>query len=101
MNPLDALIKHVNDALCERHRARCAGGLHSRHPSWVGLSLSEVERQAILATLQFCAGDKLEAARVLGIGKTTLYRKVREYGLARESEVIEMGAEHEHARAVA
>jgi two-component system response regulator HydG len=25
-------------------------------------------------------GDKLEAARQLGIGKTTLYRKLKEYG---------------------
>jgi two-component system response regulator HydG len=27
-------------------------------------------------------GDKLEAARRLGIGKTTLYRKLKEYGSA-------------------
>jgi two-component system response regulator HydG len=26
-------------------------------------------------------GDKLLAARLLGIGKTTLYRKLKEYGI--------------------
>jgi len=26
-------------------------------------------------------GDKFETARILGIGKTTLYRKLKEYGL--------------------
>jgi two-component system response regulator HydG len=34
-------------------------------------------------------GDKLMAARLLGIGKTTLYRKLKEYGLAEASESME------------
>jgi len=44
------------------------------------LSLAEVERQAILSALERLNGDKLMAARALGIGKTTLYRKLKEYG---------------------
>jgi len=39
------------------------------------------EKQAILSTLETLNGDKLLAAKVLGIGKTTLYRKLKEYGL--------------------
>ncbi len=41
----------------------------------------ELERQAILNTLRQLNGDKLRAAKLLGIGKTTLYRKLKEYGL--------------------
>jgi DNA-binding NtrC family response regulator len=43
--------------------------------------LAELERQAILDTLRKLKGDKLTAAKLLGIGKTTLYRKLKEYGL--------------------
>jgi two-component system response regulator HydG len=45
------------------------------------LSIAEMEKQAILNTLQQLKGDKLMAARLLGIGKTTLYRKLKEYGV--------------------
>jgi len=44
--------------------------------------LDELEKQAILHAIQVLDGDKLEAARRLGIGKTTLYRKLKEYGTA-------------------
>jgi DNA-binding NtrC family response regulator len=44
------------------------------------LSIADLEKQAILATVRVLNGDKLEAARRLGIGKTTLYRKLKEYG---------------------
>jgi two-component system response regulator HydG len=43
------------------------------------VQLAELERRAILRALQETAGDKLAAARLLGIGKTTLYRKLKEY----------------------
>jgi two-component system response regulator HydG len=42
--------------------------------------IAELERQAIITTLNQVKGDKLLAARLLGIGKTTLYRKLKEYG---------------------
>jgi len=44
------------------------------------LSISEVEKQTILSTIAQLNGDKLLAAKLLGIGKTTLYRKLKEYG---------------------
>lgn len=43
------------------------------------LPLHELERRAILRTLIETKGDKLAAARILGIGKTTLYRKLKRY----------------------
>jgi transcriptional regulator of acetoin/glycerol metabolism len=46
------------------------------------VSLAELEKQAILDALQQLNGDKLMTARALGIGKTTLYRKLKEYGIA-------------------
>jgi len=45
------------------------------------VSIADMERQAILDTIRQLKGDKLMAARLLGIGKTTLYRKLKEYGL--------------------
>src|SRR5438876_236663 len=45
------------------------------------LPLEELERRAILRTLRETGGDKLSAARMLGIGKTTLYRKLKQYHL--------------------
>ena len=45
------------------------------------LDLSEVEQITINKAMAKCKGDKLEAARLLGIGKTTLYRKIAAYGI--------------------
>ena len=43
-------------------------------------TLEEMERRFILRALRETNGDKLAAARLLGIGKTTLYRKLKQYG---------------------
>jgi len=47
------------------------------------LPLEELERRAILSTLRQTGGDKQAAARALGIGKTTLYRKLKQYQIER------------------
>jgi DNA-binding NtrC family response regulator len=44
--------------------------------------LEELERRAIVRALRETGGDKLAAARLLGIGKTTLYRKLKTYQTA-------------------
>ena len=45
------------------------------------IPIAQLEREAILNALRQLKGDKLEAAKKLGMGKTTLYRKIREYHL--------------------
>lgn len=42
-------------------------------------SMSDIEREAILAAVKAANGDKVRAAEMLGIGKTTLYRKLQSY----------------------
>ncbi|HHO51923.1 MAG TPA: sigma-54-dependent Fis family transcriptional regulator [Deltaproteobacteria bacterium] len=46
------------------------------------LSLAEIERRHVLRVLQQVGGNKAEAARILGIGRKTLYRKIEGWGLA-------------------
>jgi DNA-binding NtrC family response regulator len=45
------------------------------------VSIADMEKEAILGTIRQLKGDKLMAAKLLGIGKTTLYRKLKEYGI--------------------
>jgi DNA-binding NtrC family response regulator len=46
------------------------------------IPLMELERRAILNALEYTRGDRAVAAHLLGIGRTTLYRKLKEYQLA-------------------
>ncbi len=48
-------------------------------------TLQALERRAIVQALEATAGDRLRAANLLGIGKTTIYRKLRQYGLEDDS----------------
>jgi two-component system response regulator HydG len=47
----------------------------------VGKPLAEIERWAIDQTLRLTAGNRKEAAEMLGVGERTLYRKIKDYGL--------------------
>ncbi|OHD55233.1 MAG: transcriptional regulator [Spirochaetes bacterium GWF1_51_8] len=47
----------------------------------IGAPLSEIERRAILVTLESADGNKSLAARILKIGRKTLLRKLEEYGM--------------------
>ena len=46
-----------------------------------GLSLDQIEKQAIRHALRLNNGNREQAAKMLGIGQRTLYRKLKEYGL--------------------
>jgi DNA-binding NtrC family response regulator len=49
----------------------------------IPIPLAELERRAILEALDYTKGDRAVAAQLLGIGRTTLYRKIKEYALDR------------------
>ncbi len=46
-----------------------------------GISIEEAEKQLIRNTLKMVAGNREQAAGILGIGERTLYRKIKEYDL--------------------
>ena len=45
------------------------------------LSMEELERRALVEALERCDGNVAEVVRQLGIGRTTVYRKLKKYGL--------------------
>jgi two-component system response regulator HydG len=46
-----------------------------------GVNLADLEKQAIEKTLEMVQGNREQAAKILGIGERTLYRKIKDYGL--------------------
>jgi two-component system, NtrC family, response regulator AtoC len=53
----------------------------------IGTPLAQVERELILATLEHCAGDKRQAAAMLGISLKTLYNRLNVYDGSSNREV--------------
>ena len=51
----------------------------------IGQPLQEIERWAIIQTLQLTGGNRDEAAKILEIGERTLYRKLKKYELQDKS----------------
>jgi len=56
-------------------------GTSASPASLAGVSLNELEKKAIADTLARTQGNREKAAKILGIGERTLYRKIREYNL--------------------
>jgi transposase-like protein len=50
--------------------------------------LKQVEKQAITRAITLSGGDVIKAAKALGIGKTTLYRKMKQWGYSNENRVL-------------
>jgi len=57
------------------------------------LSLAEIERHHILRVLAAVGESKTEAARVLGISRKTLYRKLASYGMLDEAPAVEYSSQ--------
>jgi two-component system response regulator HydG len=70
-----------NEALAALRAAAHAAKTPQTEPRGDVVPLAEQEKRAILDAICKTRGDKLMAAKLLGIGKTTLYRKLKEYGI--------------------
>ncbi|MCJ7630153.1 MAG: helix-turn-helix domain-containing protein, partial [Longimicrobiales bacterium] len=46
-----------------------------------GMTMEELEEQALRLVLEELGGNRRKAAEQLGIGERTLYRKIKKYGL--------------------
>lgn len=76
-------LRHIpddvrSDAASDEPEAHVADGAAS---SLAGTTLEQIEKRAIRETLRLTAGNREQAAKLLGIGERTLYRKLKEYGL--------------------
>jgi transcriptional regulator with GAF, ATPase, and Fis domain len=73
-------ISAEREAMARAERAQAASeGRSSSLAIDVPSSMDEIERRAIEATLDYTSGDKTRAARLLNIGRKTIYRKLEQY----------------------
>ena len=63
----------------EIHYTEASNG--ENRSGFLGKTLSEIEREAIVQALEDARGNRKKAAKVLGIGERTIYRKLKDYGL--------------------
>ncbi len=80
-----SLQNHMEARKCSRLSAAAAAGPAAGTAPYIPVplfSLTEMERDAIIRALEYTKGDRVLAAHLLGIGRTTLYRKLKEYHLS-------------------
>ncbi len=70
---------HMGDLPAAVSNLQARGSTASGNGTSKIMPMAELEKQTILNTIAQLNGDKLLAARLLCIGKTTLYRKLKEY----------------------
>jgi DNA-binding NtrC family response regulator len=83
----EAFVRAVGVPLVDAHhltRSLIARGLHASTArvdaeDW---SLAAVEKRHLLTVLRMCDDNRSQAARLLGITRTTLYKKLAEYGVS-------------------
>jgi DNA-binding NtrC family response regulator len=71
----------IPDLPPEMAQRRQLTGASGPPASLAGVSLNDLERKAIMDTLARTEGNREKAAKILGIGERTLYRKIKEYNL--------------------
>ena len=50
----------------------------------VGMSMEEIKEEAVRATLDYVGNNRAKAAKILGVNKRTIFRKIKEYDLSNE-----------------
>lgn len=76
-----ALLFHDGEQLQASHLSLRGGSMEATNTEDASASLQDVERAHIERVLQACGHNQTRAAAILGIGRRTLYRKIRDYGL--------------------
>ena len=81
-NVIDSAVVLAGDSVIESHDL----GLHDvgGRDEWETLRIDAWEQKLIIEAISRTSGNVPEAAKLLGIGRATLYRKLDEYGIKRE-----------------
>jgi len=91
-----ALILAGSDPIDVPHLSFSRPALRAEH-AWIpeipadGLSLETLERELIVKALERAAGNKSQAARLLGLTRRTLYSRMERHGLRKPGEADEGG----------
>jgi DNA-binding NtrC family response regulator len=85
--PIPSAPVHIDDVSVRKREAELKEAVHDRFLDDNGevAALTDLERELISFALQHYGGRMSRVARALKIGRSTLYRKLREYGLDEEA----------------
>ncbi len=73
--PLSVHVKETVDAYFSQLNGFDTTGLHS-------MVISEVEKPLIQSALEYCGHNQTKASKILGLSRSTLRKKVEQYGLS-------------------
>lgn len=82
----NAVIFSPREIIRPRDLPEAVRDLASAHEGDTLLSLAEIEKRHIINVLKRTGGNKLKAARILGIPRASLYRRITRHGLATEED---------------
>ena len=78
LHDMPSTVQFSRDLASLASQAAAVSGFGDSVPRQI-IPLAEVERRAIMEAMEATKGDRSVAAHLLGIGRTTLYRKLKDY----------------------